>query len=315
VINWEKLPRPYPLGLYLYHAPAALLYEYSGLTFGAINVLMLAQYLLFAHLLLFFVARDLWRAPASENAESWRLLVGFVVFPMLYLQIQRWTLAGFYDAIVAAFLWLALRAQFREQNPSRALLFFGGALFLGYRALWFFPLVLFAARDLWRTRAKGTSRREGAAIASAAVLVGISLWGLALYFPGLAQHGQNNLVYWRRFFEPDARPLAFLVPASILLAYLASDRHRALLAFCGSITAFALLTVQTGGWHALAAIPLFALPALMPRHSTRAPVAVVFFHLLTSAHAFRNNPLSGILVSETLKDLRRAQGADLIRDD
>ena len=74
-VNWQLMsPQAYPPGLILYSLPQALLYEHTSLSFRAIDVLTIWEYLAAAHLLFFLLLRMVFtprRRDDLPGGASW----------------------------------------------------------------------------------------------------------------------------------------------------------------------------------------------------------------------------------------------------
>jgi len=113
VVNYPHVPRCYPPGVYPLAAPAAFLYEYGFISFGAANRLFLGVLVAF------------WFAGVLAWTAWWRASRPSLVRQMLacvaIVYTWYWTLEGFYDVVAVALASLGFEAARRQRDAWAAL--------------------------------------------------------------------------------------------------------------------------------------------------------------------------------------------------
>ncbi len=114
-INWQTLgPQSYPPGLTLLTLPLTLLYEHTRVGFRTINVLTIILYLAAAPLLFWLLLRLVFPTPtraALLGGVRWALTNPWLrlgLFGLLYLEIIKQTLNGFYDPLAIFAMYLGM---------------------------------------------------------------------------------------------------------------------------------------------------------------------------------------------------------------
>jgi hypothetical protein len=177
VMGWTNKTRMYPPGDMLLVAPIALLYHYTSLSLTDACRLLIGWYIVLGHVALFFVLLSFFESRGSGIA--W--LIAF----MVYANVMRFTLEGFYDGAVIAPLLLCARYLARGRGLA-ATVAYCAAAFLHFRAYFLAPWALFAAWLLLRQRLwRRFGWREAAALVAAALLGLASLYTFWLDWPSL----------------------------------------------------------------------------------------------------------------------------------
>jgi hypothetical protein len=245
VINWQAFPRPYPPGFLLYFAPEALLYEHTSISFHALNQLCIVQFLLAAHAALALLARAVL-GPRHVGPEA-HTAAGWACFAASYLVLVRFSMMGFYDALPIALLFAATASAARER-PGRALLWFGVACAVHFRAAWFLPFAAYGAHALWLRRREVSTRERvegavGLALCALVAALMLEMSGALRAFP------RTNPFYFAAATSWLKR--AGLIGAVLALLTAAAGPRRPLLPACGA-------------WHL---VMLAATPQMMPWHT------------------------------------------------
>ncbi len=261
LLNWPMFPRPYPPGALLLSAPVALAYHFTPLSFSGAGRLLVLNYLLYAHLGLFFVLR--WLMSGSAQPLALGLLGGF----LLYSETIRWALEGFYDVALLAPLALCGHFLFQRRGLA-ALVSYCVAAFIHYRAFLFAPLSLYALYLLLREgKREPWGVREWVAMGAVAVLGGASLQTFGLVAPSLSLFPLTNPLR-----NPETHGLLHLLVggglAAVALLYARAWLDLALLGWMGMMLA---RIYQTQAWHALSLLLWMALPVWTSR-SERVPM-------------------------------------------
>jgi hypothetical protein len=252
IMNWSRLPRPYPPGALVLVAPVTLAYHFTPLSFfGAIRLLILG-FLLYAHVGFYFLLRSALESPVRPGA------LGLLAGAILYSEFVHWSLEGFYD--VAMLAPLALCGHYlRQRRGLAALLAYCVAAFIHYRAYFFAPLPLYAAYLLLQEQQwRGWRARDWTALAVAVLLGGVSLSTFGLVWPWLSffpktnplELQAHNPALWQMLLSGGLAVAAFLYARAWL--------DVALLGWLGVMLS---RVIQVQAWHVLTPLLWLALPA------------------------------------------------------
>jgi hypothetical protein len=290
-INWQQYPVPYPPGLIVYSLPQALLYQYGRMSFHSVNAMTMIEYLAAAHVLFWVLLGGVFQAGPVERlararaspSTSW-LRLG--LFSVVYLEVLRWTFAGFYDALPVACVLLGAHLL-SLRRPADALLALSASLFLHYRAVWYAPLAVVAAVRAARQRARGTGWKAALAL----TLVAPAAYGLYLLYPALPTWPDTNPVLWKSGALLRPATWSLLVPAVIAAAPLVRERSFILLAVMVCQLWIVMHAPQLLPWHSMFLLPMLGV-ARLERGASAVPCAA----LLCIAEAqvvFRAFPFPG----------------------
>ncbi|PTL82279.1 hypothetical protein [Vitiosangium sp. GDMCC 1.1324] len=261
VLNWPRLPRPYPPGALVLAAPTALAYHFTSLSFSSATRLLDLSYLLYAHVGFFFLL--CWLLAGRGQPSALGLLGGL----LLYSESIHWALEGFYDVALLAPLALCGHFLFQRRGLA-ALVCYCAAAFIHYRAYFFAPLALYAlylaARD-WKQRPWGA--RQWLALGAITVLGGASLYTFWLTWPWLTRFPLTNVL------QRPERPAIWhvLLTSGMAAAALFYARAWMDLALTGWVAWMSTRIYQTQPWHVLSLLMWLALPVLSARPE-RVPV-------------------------------------------
>jgi hypothetical protein len=284
--NWRQFPRPYPPGWLLWHAPAALLYEHTALSFYTINRLMVMRDLLAAHLAIAALAAILLlRRPGERRASGTVLAVRAFVVALAGQELVRWSLLGYYDAIAVAAAIVGIM-RLRDRRDPDAALWFALAMFLHYRAIWICAplLVLTLVR---------VDRGERAKLVAPLVLLLLTAGAFLLVRPALRTFPHTNPVFWFHFDRMNAEHWNLVVPLVIAFAFLLGTRAYLVAAVAVFQLYVVSRTLQVQPWHALSLIPLIALARVRPGKGGAGELAAAVLFLVESRQIFEVTPLPG----------------------
>jgi hypothetical protein len=211
--GWADRPRLYPPGDLLLVAPVAMLYDQTELSFAAACRLLIALFVLYAHVSLYFVYR--WLAPQLKLSTPLLWLCA----GLIYFEAVHWSLNGFYDFAVVTPLVFCLR-YLQERRAIAAALAYCLAAACHFRVFFLAPLALYAlwifvADKQWR----GLKRRDYAALLAVGVLSLGVLWVFALIRPALDMPVTNpaHPSLWAASLEPVLWLLAVSLISLLLL--------------------------------------------------------------------------------------------------
>jgi hypothetical protein len=292
-LNWQDLPQPYPPGAILFAAPDAWLFTKVKASFRDISVFTRLKYLAAAHWLVWLIYRALLEvAPRARGARRW-LLAGGVA--LLYFEIIKWSLSGFYDPIAVGAVVLSVYYLSCRRGVD-ALLALSLGFFLHYRALWYAPIFAIALFQIgearsWRRRPTIFAVK----VALAAVLGGVSAYSFLLLYPALKDFPATNAVFFKRLTLSGQVTWDVLVPLFFIAAFVAHKRHWALFVTMAWQSFMLVQTPQIMQWHVLFVIPVLVMGGL-----TRDPgamVAATGFFWLEAQSVFSTSLLPGQLLS------------------
>ncbi len=301
-VNWSHLVRPYPPGVYLFQAPAALARVVLGASMRTAALISVVQCVLIAHLVLLLLASMLFGAVADGklaksndgDARSALLALGLALWCVAGAHLLFWSLNGFYDGIAILFLLLCARA-FARDKPADTVVFFALAVFFHYRALWFVALpVLAVTKAIVRQPRERLAKQDALKLALSLPLLTSSAYGFWLALPHLTEGWpENNPFLLHHVLEI---PAGLLVLGCLLAAPIALllKRRFQLGAILLTVLAFLLHTPQIWHWHALFLIPLLVLPARTQRVSDG--LYVLGFFLMCQISFFEGSQISAEFV-------------------
>lgn len=158
VTSWAHNPRLYPPGDLVLVAPIAALYEWTDLSLAQANRLLIALFLVFTHIGLFFALQLALREGGLSTPLLWICLL------LVYSESVHWALEGFYDFSVATPLLLCV-GYLRRRRALAAAVAYCAAAFIHFRALFFAPYAIYAAwMFLQDAQWRGFTRRHWLAV-------------------------------------------------------------------------------------------------------------------------------------------------------
>jgi len=284
--NWRQFPRPYPPGWLLWHAPIAALHEHTALSFFTLNRLMVLQDLLAAHLAILAHAALLLLPRPGEVPSSPILALRAFVVALAGLELVRWSMLGYYDAIAVAAAIVGVMCL-RDRRDARAALWFSIAMFLHYRAIWICA-PLFVVCCLRGAFDRVALRRFVLPLS----LVLLTLCTFVLVRRSLSGFPFTNPLYRFHFDRMNPEHWNLAIPVAVAFAWMIGARAYLL----AGVAAFHLLvlsrTLQVQPWHALSLIPLLALARIRPGRGAGEIAASALF-MIECRQVFDVTPLPG----------------------
>ncbi len=291
--NWREYPRPYPPGWALWHAPAAVAWETTSISYSMLNRLVIVQDLVGAHLALYALAVALLlpRPGPSEREDGAAVTVRLFVVVLVGQELLRWAMLGFYDPIAVFFAVLAV-IRLAERRDVDAVVWLSCAVFLHFRALWLAPVLVFA---IVRAAREGAlfARPALARTSCAAALLASSGAAFVLVQPSLASFPQTNPLFRLAFDPKNEAHWDFVVPVVVASAVLLHARALLVASVVAFQTFVVLRAPQSQSWHALGLAPVFALARVAPGRHRGTEVAVAALFLVEARQIFRLAPLPG----------------------
>jgi hypothetical protein len=270
-VAWQEFPHPYPPGAVLSAVPEALVARAGKLSPRALGSLVIVKYLLTAHLLVWAVfrvlfdgrrrdARGLVGGRGWEGKSAW---LRWGVFAIVYVEIMKWSLVGFYDPLAIFPIFLGVYFL-RERRFADAFVALSASLFLHFRALWYLPLLGAATLGLLERRAWAGAERARTLVK---VILGVAMTGASLYAfsllrSALTEFPDVNPVLWKHYPLNQRAMLDLAVPCALVMLYLASGRHWLLCVTIAWQLFVVVHTPQTMDWHTLFLLPLLGVATL-----------------------------------------------------
>jgi hypothetical protein len=249
-VNWPHLVSPYPIGLYLYTLPEALLFS-SGVAEHSLATFSLLKFSVVAVLLCLALYRVYVPVGAVRARGAGALLWAVSTFLVFF-----WAVHGIYDGI--AVLCMVLSIQRAPKSSLEGLLLAILATALHYRMLLFLPFIVWLfVRAAQRFRAQ-TAAWQALFLAGSALAV-LNGFIFHLQWPALSRLPMTNTL------RTAAGALLFLLITGAFVAYAWRTRHM-LLAISVLWVSLCLVAVrQVMPWHFLALLPLLPLSRLEPK--------------------------------------------------
>ncbi len=209
VTSWSGFPRPYPPGDLLLVAPVAYLYDQTDLSFTDANRLLIALFMIYAHIGLFFGTRLVAREASLATPVLW------LCWALIYLEAVHNTLDGFYDFAVAAPLFLCFE-YLRARRSLAAAVAYSAAAVIHFRVLFLAPLSLYAVYLFARERQwRAFGVRQVPAALALALLSFATLGTFWLVTPALRQMNVTNPA--NVWLQPLATPTVLWLIAVVLI--------------------------------------------------------------------------------------------------
>lgn len=260
--TWIDIPSFYPPGDLVLFAPPALLYHHTGISWSAINLVLIEMMIVGAHLTLYLALV----AGARFREGSWIGVFGLYV---TYSLLVHWALEGFYDS-----LWVAplvLTGVFLAQRRGlAAVVTISVALFLHFRAYFYVPWALYALYVLWRDgRWKSWSIGRQVAFGVAGALGVSSLYVFWITRSAMAGHRLTNDL------NPDspefnlAGVAVLVLVAAALAVPLIRGRAWLDLAMVGWTALVGVFLPEVNQWDAVAFVPWLVAPTAVGRADAR----------------------------------------------
>jgi hypothetical protein len=264
IMGWTRKTRMYPPGDMVLVAPIAALYHYTTLSLEGASRLLIAWYIVLAHVAFYFVFLAFFESRGSGIA--W--LAAFLI----YSNVLHFTLEGFYDGVVIAPLLVCARYLDRRRGLA-ALLAYCVAAFLHFRAFFLAPWALYAGwlalRGRFGERAGRRSRWRGVlALAGAGLLGSASLYTFWLDLPSLKQVAPFNPIVLGNYLQNRAMIWNLEVVCLVCAIALLWARAWLDLVMLGWLTTIMFLLQEFTIWHLV--IPMAWIPAPAGRSYVRA---------------------------------------------
>ncbi|MFL5404380.1 MAG: hypothetical protein ACJ79O_00805 [Myxococcales bacterium] len=261
--SWPLLTRFYPPGDLLLFAPVAALYQFTPIRSSTVNRLLVILCLAFAHAGIFVIL---------DRVDG---LVAAVCALLGASALVHWSLEGFYDAAIVVPLLLC-DAFLAAGLGASALLAFGLAMLIHFRALYYVPWGVAAAVLVLR----GHRRPEVAKVAVAAVCLCVSVATFGLSLPGLLAYPlQLNPLLGA------ADPKALLEAAGVAALAIGVFLWARSPLDAGIVAWLALVLThvrQNYSWYTMALVPWLCAPS--PKPAVRLARLAVFAFLAVRIH-------------------------------
>ncbi|MGH2756884.1 MAG: hypothetical protein ACRDI3_03760 [Actinomycetota bacterium] len=257
VATFVRNPSFQPPGGLALTAPVAAIYSYTSLSFSDANRLLIALYLVYAHVSLYVF----FRAAARMGAGA----VGFLGAFVVYGEVIHLTLQGFYEAALIGPLILSAWAAY-ERRGLAATAWFVIAVAIHFRALFFLPVFLYGCYLLVRQREwRKWSPRAWSAVVGAGAAGAATLVAFLYLWPHLTSMEVTAPVYFRKLFDDPPDAIFYSGIALLLGAVLAVARGwRDLVLLVWGMGMFTLLR-EAFAWDVLTMLAWIGMPVVATR--------------------------------------------------
>jgi len=141
-VTWAELPYDKTLGNLIVFIPFGAINNLGLLPEAVVNKLIVCLLILIAHIAMYYFIDELRKRHAA-------LAINATLSAIFYLLLMYWSANGFSDTISLLFIILAIRFL-REKRNAPGLLCYALSVFMHYRALYLFPLGIYALINLYR---------------------------------------------------------------------------------------------------------------------------------------------------------------------
>lgn len=141
-VTWAELPYDKTLGNLIVFIPFGAINNLGLLPEAVVNKLIVCLLILIAHIAMYYFIDELRKRHAA-------LAMNATLSAIFYMLLMYWSANGFSDAISILFIILAIRFL-REKRNAASLLCYALSVFMHYRALYLFPLGIYALINLYR---------------------------------------------------------------------------------------------------------------------------------------------------------------------
>lgn len=141
---WPEVPRPYPVGAWLWYSPYTFMLYGLKLSMSTVTFISSFVFLLIAHLCFFLFLNEIRTnlSPVLANGNRFFKFVYYFFLFILYTEFIRWSGQGQYD-LIAMIPLIYFFKYFKESHLIKALFFFGVALSFHFRSLFSLGLALY----------------------------------------------------------------------------------------------------------------------------------------------------------------------------
>ena len=279
VSSFAYLPSFTPPGGLALNAPVAAVYHFSSISFSLANRLLIALFLVYAHLSLYIF----FRGVAKLEPGAVGFLGGFAVYgETIYLTLQ-----GFSEAAVIGPLMLSAFALWRRDG-LKGMAWFILAVSFHFRALFFLPLFAYGAYLVLRERQWENWTRRAWSVAALTLVAGSFI--LSVFWvlrPALAEIPVTNAVNLQKLWTEHGLVILFLGMLLVLAAVLVHARAWPDLIVLVWIFAMVTWLNEVYPWNVLSLMAWLGMPiAGERRHIVRDVrfVAVLFLAMVVLKH-------------------------------
>ncbi len=285
-VTWAALPYDKTLGNLIVFMPFGAINNLGLLPESVVNKLMVCLLVIIAHITVYYFVDELRKRHAA-------LAINTTLSAIFYLLLMYWSANGFSDTISILFIILAIRFL-RESRNTASLLCYAMSVFMHYRALYLFPLGIYALINLYREgrlslasllRASTSTR---AIYGSTIIVAGLTIYTAYLSFIKFPYERIINEVYLssggiaHNPLNPGSFSPAWAIPVlaitCLVILYLirADELLTASTIFVAVL--FFLLTPFFQVWY-----PLFLFPVPLIPKRERSRAVTLFWLLLTAS--------------------------------
>lgn len=259
---WPNIPRPYPIGAWLWYAPSSFLVfdlDYSireatlFTTFGSIIV---------AHIC-FFLFLNLFLVGFDFSIFTYKRGIDWIILFFCYTQFVFWSGQGQYDLIAMVPLLCMLYA-YRSKNYALALFCYGVSLFFHFRGLFDLGLTLFCIylfiKDCFENNFKNLSPKNYFYLISSIIL---ALVAIVIFYWNTSHLIDGSIYYRNRYFISKlfnlevAKIIYFLVVTWGIVIYFALRKNWPVTLTLLTTNLVLISTPQVQDWYTMFLFPVF----------------------------------------------------------
>jgi hypothetical protein len=296
---WPNIPRPYPLGAYVWYAPYSLIvYGLNG-SMALAAALSTFVFLLIAHVCFFIYYDELRKniLSGSSHKDTFLRVSFYFLMYIIYAEFIRWSGQGQYDLIAMIPLIFAYKAFKKEDYPF-TLFLYGVALSIHFRTLFSLGLVLLATFlilvDLKKHLGRGKNRNI-VLISAAALMAGIS----AFIFINNISHLTDTTLYSTNEFlyssigkKSVPEIILFFVFLFGLLYWFFKNSLWPQLSVALSTLLILFSTALIRGWYVMFLFPIFLLIDPKDKRKKAVFYASFLFYIFSSSTFMNQSPFN-----------------------
>ena len=310
---WPNVPRPYPVGAWLWYAPYSWMVYGAGVSLSAATLVMAFIFGLTAHLcfFLFFNSlsltfQDEWR----EKKFSFLKVSLIFLYLITYLEFIWWSGQGQYDLIAMLPLFVAI-AMFHKKHYTRSIFFFAIALNFHFRVLFSLGLLLISIFHVLRVPKKNSEsifrwnnwRWNLPSVALGAFAAQIFLWN-SKFITDSNLFRLNEYHYRLLMQKPSWEVLVFIFIGLGLPLWLAYKKLWELFITISIALMIMFTSPQICGWYVLFLFPTFLLISKNSLARRTSYYAVLIFYIFSASTFMKESPFDLHIFREIVESLQ-----------
>lgn len=255
---WPEVPRPYPLGAWVWYAPYSWLVFNAGWSIQQATLVSSFVFIFTAHIS-FFLFLNIFLSQGFASSLPVRALQHATLF-FCYVSFIHWSGEGQYDLIAMIPTILMIRFYYKKQYPL-ALLSYGIALFFNFKPLFILGLPLLTLGKSAR-KIRGFKAKDWILILMSALLGFLAMlifyWNLT-YVTDSVLFGSNRYHFGKILNQSAFKIAAYLILNWGVVVYFGIKRKWEMFVTLLSINFVLLTTPLVQDWYVLFLFPIFLL--------------------------------------------------------